>query len=166
VELGAAALTSLDRVGTALMPIVRLDWAARPWLLVQVALAGMGHRPTVTRLESAARIAQQYGVVRACYRFRSDQRLRPFLALSAGVLRTSVEGQADSPKQPHTVDQWSLLVDGSTGIDLPIHGRYHVTLSAHAQVAQPYVAVHLEDTVVATSGRPNLLLTLALGAWL
>jgi hypothetical protein len=166
VELGAAALTSLDGVGMAFLPVVRFDWAARSWLLVQVALAGMGSRPTVTKVESRARVAQQYGVLRACYRFRPDQRLHPILALSAGALRTSVEGQTDSPKQAHTADQWSLLLDGSLGVGLRLHGRYHLTLAAHVQVAQPYVAIHFTDEVVASSGRPNLLLTLALGAWL
>ena len=43
---------------------------------------------------------------------------------------------------------------------------YHVTFAAHVQLAEPYVAIHVLDTVVATTGRPNLLLTLTLGAWL
>ena len=34
------------------------------------------------------------------------------------------------------------------------------------QVAEPYLAVRFVDTVVATSARPNLLLTLTVGAWL
>jgi hypothetical protein len=41
-----------------------------------------------------------------------------------------------------------------------------VTLAAHVQVAEPYIAIHVVDTLVATSGRPNVLLSLTLGAWL
>jgi hypothetical protein len=166
VELGAAALTSLDGVGPAILPIVRLSWAARSRFLVQVALAGLGSRPTVAATTGHAQVAQQYGVLGGCYRFRSAQDLRPFLALSAGVLHTSVDGQANLPYGGHSVSQWSFLVDGSFGLGLRLYGRYHLTVAAHVQVAAPYVAIHFADSVVGTSGRPNLLLTFTLGAWL
>jgi hypothetical protein len=166
LEVGAAALTSLDGVGPAILPIMRFDVTVRSWLVMQAAVAGLGSRPTVATTAGNARVAQQYGVLGGCYRFRSDQWLRPFFALSAGALRTSVEGQADSPKQGHSVDQWSFLLDGSLGVGLRLHGRYYLTLAAHVHVAEPYVAIHFVDEVVATSGRPNLLLTLTVGAWL
>ena len=166
IEVGAAALTSLDGVGPAILPIVRFDWAARSWLVLQAAWAGLGSRPTVEKTAGSARIAQQYGVLGGCYRFRSDQWLWPFMAFSAGALRTSVDGQADSPKQGHSVDQWSFLLDGSLGAGLRLSGRTYVTLAAHAQVAAPYVAIRFGNEIVATSGRPNLLLTLTVGAWL
>jgi hypothetical protein len=166
LEVGAAALTSLDGVGPAILPIVRLDWAVHAWLVVQAAVAGLGSRPTVATTAGNARVAQQYAVMGGSYRFRSNQRLQPFVGLSAGVLRTSVEGRADLPRRGHGVDQWSFLLDGSLGAGLPLGGRYYLALAAHVHVAEPYVAVHFEDAVVATSGRPNLLLTLTLGAWL
>jgi hypothetical protein len=58
------------------------------------------------------------------------------------------------------------LIDVSLGAGLRLYGRSYVTLAAHAQVADPYVAIHIVDTVGATSGHPNLLLTLTVGAWL
>jgi hypothetical protein len=166
LALGVAALTSLDGVGPAILPIVRLDWAARSRLVVHAALAGLGSRPTVATTAASAHVVQQYGVLGGRYRFRSEQWLRPFLGLAAGVLHTAVEGQADLPKQGHTVNQWSFLLDGSLGTELRLRGRYQLTLAAHVQVAEPYVAIHLVDPVVASSGRPNLLLTLTIGAWL
>jgi hypothetical protein len=166
LELGAAALTSLDGVGPALMPIVRLDWAARSWLVVQAALAGLGSRPTVSTTAGTARIAQQYGVLGGCYRLGAHPWLRPFLALSAGAMHTSVEGQADSPRQGHSVDQWSFLLDAGLGAGLRLYGPYTLTLAAHAQMAEPYVAIHLGDPVAGTIGRPNLAVTLTVGAWL
>ncbi len=164
IELGAATLTSLDGVGPAILPLVRAGWAARPWLVLQATLAGLGSRPTVATTAGNARIGQQYGLLGACYRFRSERRLWPFFSVSAGVLRTSVEGQADVPKQGHSVTQWSFLMDGSLGAGLHLASRYYLALAAHAQVAAPYVAIHFVDSVVATSGRPDLLLTLAVGA--
>jgi hypothetical protein len=166
IEAGAAVLTSLDGVGPALLPVLRIGWAARPRWAVQVAMAGLGSRPTVATTAGNARLAQQYGVLGGRYRFRVDQRLRPFIALSAGVLRTSVEGQAVPPRQGHSEVKWSFLAEGSLGVELHLGDRYYLALAAHAQVAAPYVAIHFLDSVVATSGRPNLLATLTVGAWL
>lgn len=157
---------SLDGVGPAVLPILRVDWAARSWLVAQATLAGLGSRPTVTTTVGSARVAQQYGALGGCYRFRPDQRLRPFFALAAGVLHTSVEGQPGLGAETHAVDQWSFLLDGSLGAGVRLYRRYYLTLAAHVQMAEPYVAIHFVDAVVATSGRPNLLLTLTLGAWL
>lgn len=166
LEVGAAALTSLDGVGPALLPVLRIDWAARSWLVAQATLAGLGSSPTVANTAGSARVSQQYGVLGGCYRFRAGHGLRPSITLSAGVLRTSVEGQADSPKQGHPAERWSFLLDGSLGAGLRLGGRYYAALAVHVQVAAPYVAIHFVDEVVATSGRPNLILTLTVGAWL
>jgi hypothetical protein len=166
VEVGAAGMTSLDGVGPAILPILRFDWAARPWLLVQATLAGQGTRPNIATTAGNAQVAQDYGVVGGSYRFRTNQGLQPFLALSAGVLRTSVEGQSNAPYKGHAIGQWSCLLDGSVGARFRLGRTYDVALAAHVQAAAPYVAIHFADAVVATSGRPNILLTFAVGAWL
>jgi hypothetical protein len=166
LELGAAALMSFDRVGPAVLPMVRLGWAARSWFVVQAALAGLGSQPTVAATVGKADVAQQYGILGGCFRFRSEQRLAPFFALSAGVLHTTIEGRSGLGTEGHTVDKWSFLLDGSIGAGLRLHPRYYLTLAAHVQVAEPYVVIHFADTVGATTGRPNVLLTLAVGAWL
>ncbi len=166
LEVGAAALMSLDGVGPAVLPILRVDWAARSWLVAQAALAGLGSRPTVTTTVGSAQVAQQYGILGGCFRFRSDRRLWPLFALAAGVMHTSVEGQPGLGAEARSVDQWSFLMDGSLGAGLRLYRRYYLTMAAHVQMAEPYVAIHFVDAVVATSGRPNLLLTLTVGAWL
>jgi len=165
VELGVAALTSLDGVGPVLMPIVQLEGKARPWLVVHAALAGLGSRASVATTAGQARVAQQYGVLGAGYHLRSDERAWPFVTLAAGALRTSVEGEAETPRVGHTVDEWSFLLDGGLGLGLRLPERYTLALTAHVQVAEPYVAVHFVDAIVATSGHPNLALTLTVGAW-
>jgi hypothetical protein len=166
VELGALAMTSLDGIGPAILPIARLDWAARPWFVVKAELAGLGSRPTLATAAGNARIDRQYGILSGCYRFGPYERLWPFVCLSAGALRTSVEGHAESPRRGHDVRQWSLLLDGGLGEGLRLADRYYLTLAAHVQMAEPYVAIHFVDRVVATTGRPNLLLALTVGAWL
>jgi hypothetical protein len=166
LDVGAAALMSLDGVGPALLPILRVNWAARSSLVLQAALAGSATRPRVATTGGSVRLTQQYGVVGGCYRLRPDQRLWPFFALAAGMLHTSVEGQPGVTTEGHTVDQWSFLLDGSLGAGLRLYRRYYVTLAVHVHVAEPYVAIHFVDAAVATSGHPNLLLTLTVGAWL
>jgi hypothetical protein len=164
--LGASVLTSTDGLGPAILPVVHLDGTLRSWLGVHAELAGLGTRPTVATTAGNARVAQQYGIFGASYRFHLSQGLSPFVALSAGALRTSVQGEADAPRQGHGATQWSFLVDTSVGASLRLPGRFYVSLAGHVQLAEPYVAIHIMDAIVATSGRPNLVLTLTVGAWL
>jgi len=166
IELGAAALSSLDGLGFAIAPLSRLGWRVRPGFVLQVSFAGLGTRPTATTREGSARITQEYGTLGGWFGLHSHGRLRSFCTLSTGVLHTSIEGQAVAPRQAHDASRWSLLLEGSLGERLHLSESYYLTFAAHVQLAAPYVAVHIVDTVAATSGRPNLALTLTAGAWL
>lgn len=166
VEVGGAATMSVDGVGPALLPLVRFDWAPRAWFVAQATLAGLGTRATVAGDAGSAQVAQAYGLLGGAVRFREGGRLRPVVALAAGALRTSVEGRAEAPNQGRVVDQWSFLVDAGVGAQLRLPDRFYASLTAHAQLAEPYVAVRFVGAEVATSARPNLLLTLTIGAWL
>ena len=164
-ELGAAALASFDGVGPALLPLVRFDWAIQPQLVLQATLAGFGTQPSVATTAGNAQVAMQYALLGACYRLDWDHRVRPLAALSLGALHTAVVGQAELPREGHSVDQWSLLFDASLGAAFWLSQRYAMVLAGHAQLAQPYVAIHFGDQKVASSGRPNLLVSLTFGAW-
>jgi hypothetical protein len=166
VDLGAAAVMGLDGLGLAVLPTLSLGWAAGPSLVLQATGAGLGSKSTVSTTTGSARVAQQYALVGARYRFHSARRLWPFLGIGAGLLRTRVEGQSGWGTGGQTLAQWSGLLDMSLGAGLRLHGRSYLTLAVHAQLADPYVAVHIVDRVGATSGRPNLLFTLTVGAWL
>jgi len=166
VEAGAALLTGLDGVGPAFLPTVRVGWARPSGLVLHAALAGLGSRPTLNGQTGSARVAQQFALLGVGIGAPSTRRIRPYAALSAGVLRTAIDGQADAPSEPHAVTPWSFLMEGSVGARVNVPGRTFFTLAAHVQVAAPYVAVHIGETVVATTGRPNFLLTLTVGAWL
>jgi hypothetical protein len=87
----------------AILPTLRVGWAVRSWLVVQAALAGLGSRSTVATPAGHARVAQEYGILGRCLRLHADPWARPFAAVSAGVLRTPVEGQAKPPGQGHSV---------------------------------------------------------------
>ena len=166
VEVGGAAIMSLDGVGPAVLPLLRFDWSLQSWFVAQLALAGLGTRPTVENQEGSAQVAQAYGLLGGSFCLRAGKRVRPFGALSAGALHTSVEGRPDAPNQGRVVQRWSFLVDAGLGTLLRLPDRFYVSIAAHAQLAEPYLAVRFVETVVATSARPNLLLTLTVGAWL
>lgn len=166
LEAGAIVVASLDGVGPALTPVARIGWAPRPWFMLQATLAGFGSRPEVTTTSGSARIAQQYGLVGGCICPSAADRIGLTLAFATGALRTTIDGQTDPPAQAHSVERWSLLLDGSVGARLRLPGRYHLTMAAHVQFAEPYVAIYFVDSRVATTGRPNLLVSLTVGAWL
>jgi hypothetical protein len=165
IDVGASVMTSFDGVGLSVLPLLRLGWAAGPSAVAQATLAGAGSRPIMKAANGAARISQQYATLGGGYRFRARERLWPFLTLAAGAVHTSVQGQTDAATHGHTEDQWSLLLEAGLGIGLRVSSRYYLTLVANVQLAEPYVIVHIGDDV-ATTGRPNVGVTLTMGAWL
>ncbi len=165
-ELGATALMSLDGVGPALMPVVGVGWAPRSSLVVELVAAGAGTRPIVTTALGSAGVRQEYATFGARYAFHPGDAWWPFFGVAAGALHTSLDGETSPTVDGHGIDQWSFVVDGGLGAGLRLSRRYYVTLAAHVQVAAPYAAIHFVDTLVATSGRPNLLFTATVGAWL
>lgn len=166
VQVGGVAVMNLDRLGPALLPLARFDWSLRSRLVAHVTLAGLGTRPAVDSPSGSAQVQQSFGLLGGTFFFQSDVRLRPFVEMAAGVLRTSVEGRADAPNQSRAPDQWSALGDVGVGAVLRLPDRFYLSLGIHAQLAEPYPAVRFLGTVVATTARPNLLLTLTVGAWL
>ena len=165
IELGAATIASLDGVGPAILPLARLDWALGSAVIVQATAAGFGTRPTIATAEGNARVATQYGLLGGSYRLSPERRVSPFLTLSAGVIRTAAEGRAEVPRRGQSVTQWSFLLDASLGASFEIMPHHSVSLAAHAQFAEPYVAIYFADRRVASSGRPNLALSLTVGFW-
>jgi hypothetical protein len=166
LELGAGLLTGLDGVGPAILPVLRSDWRLHPWLVAQATGSGFGTRPQLRAAAGTVRVAQSYGALGLCYCPASRAPLTPYFALAAGVSRTSLEGSADLPALGHSVDHWSLLLDAGLGARLRLSGRYYSTLTGHLQLAQPHVAIHAIDQELGSTGRPNLVANLLLGAWL
>ena len=161
IGVGGAAVLGAGGVGLAILPTARYSS-----FVMHIAVAGFGTRPTVANAVGSAQVAQAYGILGGGYRLRVGRQIRPFLALSAGALHTSVEGRADPPNQGRYADQWSLLADGELGAWLPLRDRFYLVVAVHAQVAEPYLAIRFADTTVANLGLPNLLVTLTVGAWL
>jgi len=166
LELGAALIVpSFDGVGPAIAPLVRVNGDIAGPVALQIEAAGFGSRPEVGNSTGSARIAEQHAVAGVCTCGPSARRLRPTVALLAGVSHTSVDGRAEAPAKGHAVAQWSLLLQASLGVRMVAFSRYEVALAVHAQVAEPYVAVYVGDEAIATLGRPTLGATLTFGGW-
>jgi len=166
LELGAALMVPGVRgVGPAIAPLVRINGAIAAPAALQIEVAGFGSRPEVANSSGSARIAEQYALAGVCTCGPSPRRLRPTVALLAGVLHTSVDGRGEAPAEGHAVAQWSLLVQASVGARMVAFSRYELAVAVHAQVAEPYVAVYVGDEAIATLGRPTLGVTLTFGGW-
>jgi hypothetical protein len=159
-------LTSFDGVGPAVLPLVRLEARLAAGLAATATLSGFGTRPTVTTEAGSVEVGQDYATLGLRYSVPSAAPLQAFAALGAGVLRTALSGSAAPPNQGHDLDQWSFLAEASLGASWQLSHRYSLSLAGHLQLAAPYPAIHFVDTEVATAGRPNLLTSLTLGAWL
>lgn len=164
LEAGVSLLTSLDGVGPAFLPLVRVDWRLHAPLVAQLTLAGLGNRATVETRAGGVGVAQQHALLGLCHCASSESLIRPIFSLAAGVSRTSLTGWAESPNQGHRLQRWAFVVDGSVGGRLRISPRYHLGLAAGVQFAQPSVVIHFVDERVAAVGRPNVLLSLTVGA--
>jgi len=166
VALGAALLSSFAGVGPAIAPVARVELALGRLLGIEGEVEAFGTRPTVGTPGSSASVGQQFALLGACLCVPSTARLRPLVGLSAGALRITADGEAQAPLQGHSVAKWSFLVDASAGMRLRLAQRAYLAIAAHVQVAEPYVDIKVVNSASATIGRPNLMLTLALGEWL
>jgi hypothetical protein len=166
MEIGATVLTGTDGIGPAVMPLLATEWMPRTWLSFRSEVAGFGHEPTLSSDVGRARVAQHYFIFGSGFRIRSSALVSPFLTFSLGTLRTSVRGEAELPRQEHTLSQWSLLFVGSVGTRVRLSRRFYVNLATQVQFAEPYVAVRVVDSTLATSGRPNVAFATTFGVWL
>lgn len=164
LEVGVAVTTTFNGVGPALLPIVRASFGLRPWFALQATGAGFGTQPRVGGAEGSVDVAQQFGLLGFCICGASATAIRPIVSLSAGAFHTSLEGHASAPNVGHQQDSWAFVLDASIGARLRWSERFYSTLATHVQMTEPYAAIHVVDAVVATTGRPNLLLELTLGA--
>jgi len=164
LEAGGTALTSFDGLSPALLPLLRGEWGLDSRLSLQLTFAAFGTQPHVETSAGDVTVRRDFGLLGVCVCRRSIRGVHPFFALSIGALHTGVDGQANAPSVGHHVRQWAALVDAAAGARIGWSDRFYVSAAAQLQLAAPYVAIHVVDTVVATTGRPNLLFTLTAGA--
>lgn len=164
LEAGATAITSFGKLGPGVMPLLRVEWALGRWSSLQGTAAGLGTRPRVESAAGKVAVARDFALLGLCLCLSDRSSIRPFFALSAGALHTALEASPRAPNLGHRAERWAALVDAAVGARLGLAGPLYLTVAGHVQFAAPYVAIHVLDSTVATTGRPNVLLTLTAGA--
>ncbi len=163
LELGATALVNFGEIGPAVLPFMRADWALSTWLSLQSTAAGFGSRPRIETAAGHVDVQRAFGLLGLCICTPSLRGVHPLVALSLGAVHTALDGQADASYLGHRVDKWALLLDAGAGARIGLPARVYLTMTGHVQLAEPYVAVHVVDAVVAITGHPNVLLTFTVG---
>jgi hypothetical protein len=168
VEVGGCLVGSLEGLSPSLVPVVRVERGSsgRFLFLGRVTVAGLGTRARIESAGAAATVSQEFGLVEGALRFRAGRRVQPFASLGAGALHLSAEGQASYPYQAARGSLWSAVADAGAGARLQLQGRFELALELHAQVARPYPAIQFFGADVALAGRPTLIGSLTLIAWL
>jgi hypothetical protein len=169
VEVGGCLLRSFEGIPLSMAPVVRLERALGDRLLARMTVAGLGTRARVDGFAgsgTSASVAQDFGLVELGVKLRPSRALRPFFSVGAGALHVTSEGQTAPPYRAATVDLWSLAADAGAGARLAVSGRFELALEIHAQLAEPYPTIRIEKEPVARSGRPTMIASLTLLAWL
>jgi hypothetical protein len=169
IEVGGSLVASFDGMGPALLPMVRFDLALGSYVVMRATAAGLGTRARVQAQSGWADLAEQFGLIEAGVRLRPRRRLQPFFSLGAGAQHISAEGRKWPSLlyyQGQTAGRWAFLADAGAGLRLSLVHHFEVALEVHAQLAQPYPVVRFLGAQAATSGRPDLLPSLTLIAWL
>jgi hypothetical protein len=166
VEAGGCLLGSFEGFPPSLAPVVRGERIWRDRLVARLTIAGLGTPARVDLPVGSASVSQTFGLVEVGVKLRPEQRLRLFLSLGAGVLHVTAEGHESFPYQALSDSLWTPIADAGAGVRVALRGRFELAAEVHAQFAQHYPAIHFFDDTVARSGRPTVIGSLTLVAWL
>lgn len=166
VETGVSVLESIDGPGPAALPLIRLRASLGRRFFVRAGVAGFGSRPVVTTRIGSATVSQAFGLLEVGLAFRPAARLQPLVTLGGGGLYIEEVGRGVTPFLGSEASHWSALADAGAGVSAALGSRLMLAVEAHVFVSFPYPTIRFEDATAATVGRPALLGSLALVAWL
>ncbi len=166
IEMGGCVLGSLEGLTPSLVPIARLQRSFGDHFLGRVTLAGLGTPSRLDTPSGTADVSLQFGLVEGAWRWRAGTWLQPVLSIGAGALRVSATGQTAFPYHGISRARWSAVADAGMGVRVPIRGRFELAVEAHVQAARPYPVIRFLDAEVAGAGRPTLISSLTLIAWM
>jgi hypothetical protein len=166
LEVGACVFASFEGIGPAVAPVLRGEHSWREFIVGRVTLAGLGTRPRVDSASASAHLAQAFGLAEVGIKLRARQIVRPFFSIGAGVLRVTTEAQPPPHAQAIDGGLWTPIADAGVGLRIGLRGRFELAAEFHAQVATNYPAIQFFGSTVARAGRPTMMGSLTLVAWL
>ena len=174
LEVGGCLLGSFQGLPLSLAPMLRVERAWGERVMGRLTVAGLGTRARVEQTggtssapqQLSANVAQDFGLVEVAIKLRPERSLRPFISLGAGGLHAVADGQAPYPYLGKTSGLWTLIADAGVGARLALRSRFEVAVEVHAQVAQRSPVIQFVGDPVARGGRPTVIGSLTLVAWL
>jgi hypothetical protein len=165
-EGGLGVLGSFDGVGAALVPVLRLRFAANRTFQIRLTGAGYGSTPSVKVDRGTATIQQGVILVEGSADLGHARWLRPLVAIGAGAYYAGVTGSGAPSYEGRSGDALALALDGSVGLATSLPSNVELSLEVHALVTEPGIAVRFIDVDAARLGRPSLLLTFTVAGWI
>jgi hypothetical protein len=166
IEVGGCLLGSFEGVPLSVAPVLRGERVWQERVVARVTLAGLGTRARVEGTAGSASIAQEFGLVELGMSLRRDRGVRPFFSVGAGALHLVSDGQTSFPYRARSGSLWTPVADAGVGARFALRGRFEVALEVHAQLARRYPTIQFAGETVARSGRPTVIGSLTLVAWL
>jgi len=166
VEIGGCVFGSFEGLGPAVAPVVRAERMWRDLFVARLTLAGLGTRVRVDSESASANVAQEFGLAEIAIKLRSGRLLRPFLSIGGGVLHVTTEAQAQAPARARNGGLWTPIADAGAGLRVALRARFELAAEVHAQAAPRYPAIQFFGDTVARGGRPTVIGSLTLVAWL
>jgi hypothetical protein len=166
LEVGAASLFSFQGVGPSIAPLVRARFEpTRRWAL-RVTASWLSTRPTVRSATGSAEVEQGVALVEGVVTLWSARPLHLRASLGIGTYYVAVDGNGAPPHQGERSSTFAGAFDAGLGVTVPLATHFEAVLEAHALASVPGIAVRFLDADTARVGRPTVLATLTLGAWL
>lgn len=165
-EGGLGVLGSFQGVGAALVPVVRLRFAANRTFQIRLIGAGYGSTPSVKVDRGTATIQQGVILAEGSADLGHARWLRPLVAIGAGAYYAGVTGSGAPSYEGRSGDALALALDGSVGLATSLSSNVELSLEVHALVTEPGIAVRFIDVDAARLGRPSLLLTFTAAGWI
>jgi hypothetical protein len=159
-------LGSFSGVGAAIVPVLRIRYAASHTIQIRLIGAGFGSTPTVQSQFGTATVQQGVAQFDALVHFVQSWRVRPFAAMGAGAYYAEVTGSGIPPFAGRKADAVALGLSASVGATVSIAQDAEISFELQAVMTEPAMSVRLVDDDAGRLGRPLLLGTLTVAGWL
>jgi hypothetical protein len=165
VSLGPALFGSAAGFGPTAAPRVTIGYGRPGAVRIRVGAVGLvGGAVEVGGEGGRAALRQSLAGLDVGWTFRSGRRLQPLVFAGAGLYHARVAGEARPNYSADEGTLWAATARAGSGLALRLGARVAALLEAEAIVAEPALRVRIAGADVGRTGRPLLLLGLALAA--
>lgn len=168
VEAGAYVRGSLDHVPPSVLPLLRLDRRFGDFFMLRLTAAGLGTQAHLSgTADGSADLSHRLGLLEGVLCFRAGKQVQPFLSLGGGAVQAILNGTPNNPNlySPSPSQQWHPVGTIGAGVRLTIQRRFEFIFEVQAEFAN-YHPIQVNHETVATEGKPTLVGSVAMAAWL